>query len=125
MSACVIACQRVDTGLGSPAGAVTVASPSIVHMAPSEVLTCWPLSSLMWHAACKTQSVRGTCLHGVTVQKLTVHDPQSEREQVRLLANSGDVASLFPVAESDPPAALRCSCGSPIVIWECEYLCST
>ena len=38
------------------------------------------------------------------MQKLTGHDPQSAREQVRLLSNSGCVASLFPVAESDPPA---------------------
>ena len=28
MSVCVIACQRVDTGLASPAGAVTIASPA-------------------------------------------------------------------------------------------------
>ena len=59
------------------------------------------------------------------MQKLTSHDPRSEREQVRLLASSGCVAGLFPVAESDLPATLRCSCGSPVVIWECEYFCCT
>ena len=59
------------------------------------------------------------------MQQLASHDPQSEREQVRLLSNSGCVASLFPLAESDLPATLRCSCGSPVVMWECEYFCST
>jgi len=58
------------------------------------------------------------------MQKLTRHDLQSAREQVPLLSISGYVASLFPATESDPPAPLRCSCGSPVVIWECEYFCS-
>ena len=59
------------------------------------------------------------------MQKLTSHAIQSEREQVGLLSDLGCVAGLFPVAESDPPATLRCSCGSPVVVWECEYFCST
>ena len=124
MSVCVIACHRVDTGLGNPAGAATIASPAIGYMPLSMLLTSGPPSSLMWHAACNPK-VRGIRLHGVGVQKLTSHAMQSEREQVGLLLDLGCGASLFPVAESDPPAALRCSCGSPVVMWECEYFCST
>ena len=59
------------------------------------------------------------------MQKLTSHDPGSEREQMPLMANSGGVASLFLVPERNLPATVRCSCGSPVVIWECEYFCCT
>ena len=59
------------------------------------------------------------------MQKLTSNAMQSEPDQVGVLSDLGWVASLFPVAESDPPAALRCSCGSPVVMWECEYFCGT
>src|SRR5271166_6845276 len=125
MSVCVIACQRADTGFGNPAGAATIASPAIVYAAPSEALKAGHHRPSCGMPLAQPQSVRGTRLHGVAVQKLTSHDPQSEREQMHLLSNSGCITSLFPVAASDPPVTSRCSCGSPAVMWECEYFCST
>lgn len=124
VSVWVMACQRVDTGLGSPARGAAIAFPAVIYMAPSEALTGQAPSSWMWHGACRTRKRTRNSFNGAAVQKLTIHDPQSQRGQVGLLLNSGCVAGPFPVMENDPPTELRCSCSSPAVMWECEYFCS-